>query len=96
MADGHGVNRRDVMYNDFIVVGPLSDPVGIIAVNPARHPGINHKGAMQLIDWISSDAGQQRIAAFRMNGEQLFLPPQPADPVRFYSYFFWAVVSGTE
>lgn len=26
---GHGVNRRDVMYNDFIIVGPSSDPAGI-------------------------------------------------------------------
>ncbi len=25
IAAGHGVNRRDVMYNDFIVVGPKSD-----------------------------------------------------------------------
>ena len=22
VAEGHGVNRRDVMYNDFIIVGP--------------------------------------------------------------------------
>jgi len=29
IAEGHGVNRRDVMYNDFILVGPVSDPAGI-------------------------------------------------------------------
>lgn len=29
MADGFGVNRRDVMYNDFVIVGPASDPAGI-------------------------------------------------------------------
>lgn len=29
IADGHGVNRRDVMYNDFILVGPVQDPAGI-------------------------------------------------------------------
>ncbi|KAF7963611.1 tungsten ABC transporter substrate-binding protein [Cupriavidus sp. UYMU48A] len=29
MAAGYGVNRRDVMYNDFIVVGPANDPAGI-------------------------------------------------------------------
>jgi tungstate transport system substrate-binding protein len=29
VADGYGVNRRDVMYNDFIIVGPESDPAGI-------------------------------------------------------------------
>ncbi|TAK70939.1 MAG: tungsten ABC transporter substrate-binding protein [Betaproteobacteria bacterium] len=29
VAEGHGVNRRDVMYNDFILVGPKSDPAGM-------------------------------------------------------------------
>lgn len=28
VAAGHGVNRRDVMYNDFILVGPEADPAG--------------------------------------------------------------------
>ncbi len=26
---GHGVNRRDVMYNDFVLLGPPGDPAGI-------------------------------------------------------------------
>ena len=26
VAKGYGVNRRDVMYNDFVLVGPKSDP----------------------------------------------------------------------
>jgi tungstate transport system substrate-binding protein len=26
---GYGVNRQDVMYNDFVVVGPAADPAGI-------------------------------------------------------------------
>ncbi len=29
IADGFGVNRRDVMYNDFIIVGPKKDPAKI-------------------------------------------------------------------
>lgn len=29
MAAGHGKERRDVMYNDFIVLGPKNDPAGI-------------------------------------------------------------------
>ena len=32
---GHGVNRKDVMYNDFIVVGPESDPAGIKGMTDA-------------------------------------------------------------
>lgn len=176
VAEGHGVNRRDVMYNDFIIAGPESDPAGIkgskdvlkamkqivdrkakfisrgdnsgtdqmekrywksigmqpqgsayisaglgmgevlnmasqlqaytltdratygayraktglivavegdpkmfnpygiIAVNPAKYPKINYKGAMQLIDWITSNEGQQAIASYRIEGQQLFFP----------------------
>ena len=29
MQDGVGVNRRDVMFNDFVIVGPDDDPAGI-------------------------------------------------------------------
>jgi len=29
VADGYGVNRRDLMHNDFVVLGPSSDPAGI-------------------------------------------------------------------
>jgi len=32
---GHGVNRRDVMYNDFVIVGPKSDPAGIRGLRDA-------------------------------------------------------------
>ncbi|MBS1186159.1 MAG: tupB [Burkholderiaceae bacterium] len=176
VAEGHGVNRRDVMYNDFILVGPVSDPAGIkgsksviaamqkiaasktrfisrgdnsgtdqmeqaywkqagvkptggayvsaglgmgevltmaaemqgytltdratygayraktglaivmegdpkmfnpygiIAVNPAKHKGINYQGAMQLINWMTSKEGQAKIAAFKVDGQQLFFP----------------------
>jgi len=176
VADGWGVNRRDVMYNDFVVAGPASDPAhigggkdvlaafrklaaadvkfisrgdnsgtdimekgywkaigtqpqapryvsaglgmgevlnmagelqgytltdratyatykartglailvegdakmfnpyGIIAVNPAKHQGTNYKGAMQLIEWITSPEGQGAIANFRPAGQQLFFP----------------------
>ncbi|HWH48476.1 MAG TPA: substrate-binding domain-containing protein [Burkholderiales bacterium] len=50
----------------------LFNPYGVIAVNPARHPGINHAGAMQFIEWLTSPEGQAAIAAFRVDGEQLF------------------------
>ncbi len=29
VADGYGIERRDVMYNDFIILGPEADPAGI-------------------------------------------------------------------
>jgi tungstate transport system substrate-binding protein len=29
VADGAGLDRRDVMFNDFVIVGPSTDPAGI-------------------------------------------------------------------
>jgi tungstate transport system substrate-binding protein len=52
----------------------MANPYGIIAVNPARHKGINYQGARRLIDWITAPAGQRLIAQFRPGGEQLFFP----------------------
>ena len=52
----------------------LFNPYGVIAVNPARHPDVNHAGAMQFIGWLTSAEGQAAIAAFRVDGEQLFFP----------------------
>lgn len=180
VAEGHGVDRRDVMYNDFILVGPVSDPAGIkggkdvlaamkkivdsrvrfvsrgdnsgtdqmekaywkqigtqpqgaayisaglgmgevlnmaaemraytltdratyvayqartglqiavegdsrmfnpygiIAVNPERHKHVNHRGAMQLVEWMTSPEGQALIASFKAGGEQVFYPSAKA------------------
>jgi tungstate transport system substrate-binding protein len=35
MAEGNGVNRKLVMHNDFIIVGPPSDPAGIKGMKSA-------------------------------------------------------------
>jgi len=35
MADGNGVNRRLVMHNDYIIVGPPGDPAGIKGMKKA-------------------------------------------------------------
>ncbi|MEJ2727215.1 MAG: substrate-binding domain-containing protein [Deltaproteobacteria bacterium] len=29
VADGYGIDRRQIMYNDFVIIGPASDPAGI-------------------------------------------------------------------
>ncbi|GAB7091481.1 substrate-binding domain-containing protein [Halorubrum luteum] len=36
IREGHGVNRRDLMFNDFVIVGPEDDPAGIDGVSQAR------------------------------------------------------------
>jgi tungstate transport system substrate-binding protein len=47
IADGFGVNRRDVMYNDFIIIGPEEDPAGIRGFKDAKRAltAIARKGA---------------------------------------------------
>ena len=35
VADGHGVDRRDVMHNEFMIVGPEDDPCGLADANSA-------------------------------------------------------------
>jgi tungstate transport system substrate-binding protein len=36
VADGFGIDRRDVMYNDFVIVGPASDPAHTRGLKDAR------------------------------------------------------------
>lgn len=177
IAEGYGVDRREVMYNDFVFIGPQSDPAGIrggkdavvalrlianrgqpfisrgddsgthrtelrlwnesgvnpkmfgkrwykeagagmgavlniatgakaytlsdratwlsfqnrtglallaegdprlfnqyslILVNPTRHNHVKKAAAQKLMDWMTSPKGQEYIADFKINGEQLF------------------------
>jgi tungstate transport system substrate-binding protein len=52
----------------------LFNPYGIIAVNPARYPDINNKGAQAIIDWITSKRGQQLISQYKKFNQVLFTP----------------------
>ncbi|MCZ0814169.1 substrate-binding domain-containing protein [Roseovarius sp. EGI FJ00037] len=36
IADGMGVERFDLMYNDFVIVGPLEDPAGVRGMTDAQ------------------------------------------------------------
>jgi tungstate transport system substrate-binding protein len=36
MKEGHAVRRDDVMYNDFVIVGPAADPAGVAKVSMAK------------------------------------------------------------
>lgn len=35
VAEGYGVKRFDLMYNDFVIVGPAADPAGVSGSNDA-------------------------------------------------------------
>jgi tungstate transport system substrate-binding protein len=55
VADGHGGPRRPVMYNDFVLIGPKSDPAGI-------------KGSRDIVAALK--AIQAKAAAFVSRGDR--------------------------
>jgi len=54
----------------------MFNPYGVIAVNPQKHPGINNKGAMAFVDWLTSAEGRKAIVDFKINGVQMFFLPK--------------------
>ena len=52
----------------------LHNPYGIIVINPQRHPHVKRALAEAFTTWLLSSEGQQAIAEFKINGEQVFFP----------------------
>jgi tungstate transport system substrate-binding protein len=52
----------------------LFNQYGVMLVNPARHPTVKKEWGLAFIDWLTSPEGQKTIAAYKINGEQLFFP----------------------
>jgi tungstate transport system substrate-binding protein len=52
----------------------LLNQYGVILVNPAKHPNVKAKEGQSFIDWLISAEGQQAIASFKIDGQQLFFP----------------------
>jgi tungstate transport system substrate-binding protein len=52
----------------------LFNQYGVILVSPAKHPHVKKDMGQAFIDWIVSREGQDAIAAYKINGEQLFFP----------------------
>ena len=52
----------------------LFNQYGVMLVNPAKHPHVKRELGQQFVDWLVSPAGQQTIADYKINGEQLFFP----------------------
>jgi tungstate transport system substrate-binding protein len=76
------VQRGDLRLQVLVEGGPeLRNPYGIIAVSPYRQPHVQYEAAMALIAYLTSPACQERIAAFRKDGQALFHPgAAPAAP----------------
>lgn len=52
----------------------LFNRYGVMLVNPVRHTHVKKEAGMKFIDWLVSPAGQASIAAYRIEGQQLFFP----------------------
>jgi len=52
----------------------LVNPYSIMLVNPELHPHVKADAGRTFIDWLVSDAGQAAIAAYTIDGQQLFFP----------------------
>lgn len=50
----------------------LFNPYGVIAVNPAKHPSVQHALARQFIEFLTGAEGRALITGYKVDGEQLF------------------------
>jgi tungstate transport system substrate-binding protein len=66
-------NRGDLVV---LVEGDkrLFNQYGVMLVNPQQHPSVKKDLGQLFVDWVISPEGQAAIAAYKINGEQLFFP----------------------
>lgn len=84
VADGHALERRDVMYNDFVLIGPKADPAGVRgrdmvaalkALAGTSHPFVSrgdrsgtHAAELRLWAQAGVDVSTARPAGYRACG----------------------------
>jgi tungstate transport system substrate-binding protein len=66
-------NRGDLVI---LVQGDpkLFNQYGVMLVNPAKFPYVKKAQGQEFIDWLISKNGQDVIASYKIDGEQLFFP----------------------
>jgi len=52
----------------------LFNQYGVMLVNPAKHPNVKRDLGQQFVDWLISREGQDAIASYQINAQQLFFP----------------------
>jgi tungstate transport system substrate-binding protein len=70
VADGFGVNRRAVMYNDFVLVGPPGDPARVLGSEDAVAALVQIAASQDLFVSRGDDSGTHRkeTALWRLTG----------------------------
>jgi len=61
VAEGYGIDRRDVMHNDFVIVGPNADPAHIRGLKDARKALAQIAGAKAPFASRGDDSGTNRM-----------------------------------
>jgi tungstate transport system substrate-binding protein len=57
----------------------LFNQYGVMLVNPQKHPNVKKELGQTFVDWLISPRGQATIAAYMIDGEQLFFPNAGTD-----------------
>jgi len=94
LADrGTYLAQRERLDLGILVQGPieggpnlLANPYGIMAVNPAIHGSVNYDLAMAYIGHVTGPEGQEIIANYESDGEQLFYPRAVSEDPDFQQY----------
>ena len=66
-------NRGDLLI---VVEGDqkLFNQYGVMLVSPAKHPHVKKDPGQAFVDWLISPEGQQTIATYKIDADQLFFP----------------------
>lgn len=75
VAAGHGVARRPVMENDFVLVGPAADPAGVAGLSPTE--ALARIRALRAPFASRGDGSGTHRAELRLWGEAEGGPPNP-------------------
>jgi tungstate transport system substrate-binding protein len=72
VSDGYGINRRDIMYNDFVIVGPNDDLAGIRGMKqaPAAMAKISDSGNVFVSRGDNSGTHKKEITLWKKAGIQ--------------------------
>ena len=78
---GTWLNFRNRGPLEIVVEGDkrLFNQYGVMLVNPQKHPRVKKDLGQKFIDWLVSKRGQDVIASYAIDGEQLFFPNAGSD-----------------
>ena len=70
VSEGHGTGRTDLMYNDFVIVGPADDPAGVKGMNDveAALKQISDKGALFASRGDDSGTHKKEVSLWKAAG----------------------------